>query len=81
VAVLGGFHILGARLDRGFEHLLLIPHARGILIRPMRSKPWLTAPDAPRLPPFLLNAVRTFVAVRLRLSVSASTMIATPPGP
>src|SRR3546814_4871188 len=50
-------------------------------MRPMRSKPWLTAPEAPRLPPFLEKAVRTLVAVRLRLSVSASTMMATPPGP
>jgi hypothetical protein len=51
------------------------------VIRPSRSKPWLTEPDAPRLPPFLEKMVRTLVAVRLRLSVSASTISDTPPGP
>ena len=43
-------------------------------IRPSRSKPWLTLPPAPRLPPFFEKTVRTLVAVRLRLSVSASTI-------
>jgi hypothetical protein len=41
----------------------------------------LTLLVSPRLPPCLLNAVRIDEAVRLRLSVSASTMTATPPGP
>ena len=35
---------------------------------------------SPSAPPCLAKAVRTSPAVRLRLSVSASTMIATPPG-
>ena len=82
VAVLVAFDIVGAGLDRRFEDLVGIAGAEpGYSIRPIRSKPWLTLPLAPRLPPFFENAVRTLVAVRLRLSVSASTMIATPPGP
>ena len=36
---------------------------------------------SPSVPPFLLNAVRRSEAVRLRLSVSASTITATPAGP
>jgi hypothetical protein len=41
----------------------------------------LTLLVSPRLPPDLAKAARTSLAVRLRLSVSASTMTATPPGP
>jgi hypothetical protein len=41
----------------------------------------LTEPVSPRLPPCLPKVERTFDAVRLRLSVIASTMIATPFGP
>ena len=40
-----------------------------------------TAPVSARLPPFLVKLARTSPAVRLRLSVSASTITATPPGP
>ena len=48
---------------------------------PRRSNCHATAPDAPRLPSYLPNAARTSDAVRLRLSVSASTITATPSGP
>jgi YebC/PmpR family DNA-binding regulatory protein len=41
----------------------------------------LGEPGSPRLPPFLVNAWRTSALVRFRLSVSASTSTATPPGP
>jgi len=41
----------------------------------------LTELVSPRLPPALENSVRTSEAVRFRLSVSASMMIAIPPGP
>ncbi len=40
-----------------------------------------TAPVSARLPPFLVKVERTSEAVRLRLSVSTSTITATPPGP
>jgi hypothetical protein len=40
-----------------------------------------TEPVSPMAPPALVKAARTFDALRLRLSVSASTMSATPPGP
>ena len=48
---------------------------------PFFSKFQATEPGSPRLPPWLENAWRTSDPVRLRLSVSASTRIATPPGP
>src|SRR5919201_5345656 len=48
---------------------------------PRRSKSQVTAPAVPRLPSFLENTCRTSEAVRLRLSVSASTITATPFGP
>ena len=41
----------------------------------------LGEPGSPRLPPEDANACRTSDPVRLRLSVSASTSSATPPGP
>jgi hypothetical protein len=50
-------------------------------IVPFLSKRYATDPGSPRLPPFLENAWRTSALVRLRLSVSASTSSATPPGP
>ena len=60
----------------------MVRHALAEMVDwPSRSKPWLTEPEAPRLPPFFEKAVRMLVAVRLRLSVSASTISATPPGP
>ena len=40
-----------------------------------------TEPGSPRLPPLFENMWRTSEPVRLRLSVRASTRIATPPGP
>lgn len=81
MAVFGGFDILCPGVERGFERLVGIARARRIddLAEPIN--PWLTLPDVPRFPPFLLNAVRTLVAVRLRLSVKASTISETPPGP
>src|SRR5919198_1372934 len=50
-------------------------------ITPRRSNNHATEPEPPRLPSCLLNAARTSAAVRLRLSVSASTITATPFGP
>ena len=47
----------------------------------MRSHMKETEPLSPRLPPFLEKVERTLAAVRLRLSVSTSTMMPTPPGP
>src|SRR5438477_4206224 len=40
-----------------------------------------TEPEAPRLPPYFWIRLRTSATVRFRLSVSAWTRIATPPGP
>ena len=40
-----------------------------------------TDPVSPRFPPFFEKVERTFDAVRLRLSVIASTITATPFGP
>src|SRR4051794_15173547 len=53
----------------------------GTSTTPRRSKSHATAPDVPRLPSFFANVWRTSLAVRLRLSVSASTITATPLGP
>ena len=72
---------LDGKTVRGSAFRSSSPTAGEYSIRPSRSKPWETDPSEPRLPPFLLNAVRTLVAVRLRLSVRASTISATPPGP
>ncbi len=47
----------------------------------MRLNRKLTEFVSPSAPPCLLNAVRMSDAVRLRLSVSASTITATPAGP
>ena len=48
---------------------------------PRRSNSHATAPEPPRLPSLFANVCRTSAAVRLRLSVSASTITATPLGP
>src|SRR6266536_3292719 len=48
---------------------------------PRRSNSHETAPEVPRFPSFFSKAWRTSEAVRLRLSVSASTITATPLGP
>ncbi len=48
---------------------------------PARSNMKETEPVSPMLPPFLLKIARMSAAVRFRLSVIASTMMATPPGP
>ena len=48
---------------------------------PRRSKIQATAPGPPRLPLCLVKMLRTSAAERLRLSVSTSTMTATPLGP
>ena len=47
----------------------------------MRSNMKETQLVSPSVPPYLVKAARISPAVRLRLSVSASTMMATPPGP
>jgi hypothetical protein len=47
----------------------------------LRSNWKATELVSPRFPPFLPKVLRTFDAVRFLLSVSASTITATPPGP
>jgi hypothetical protein len=39
VAVVGAFDIVGARFDRGFEHLFLVARAGGIFDQAERSNP------------------------------------------
>src|SRR5882672_6118621 len=53
----------------------------GKRITPLRSNMKDTLLVSPRWPPAFEKAMRISEAVRLRLSVSASTMMATPPGP
>ncbi len=48
---------------------------------PTRSNMKVTELGSPSAPPYLEKAARTSEPVRLRLSVWASTMSATPPGP
>jgi hypothetical protein len=48
---------------------------------PLRSNIQATEPGEPSEPPNLPNAKRTSAAVRLRLSVSASTISAAPLAP
>ena len=48
---------------------------------PFLSNMYDTEPEAPILPPFLPNAVRTLAAVRLTFEVKVSTMIIEPLGP
>ena len=50
-------------------------------IEPRRSKIHATAPGCAREPPCFEKMLRTSAAERLRLSVSTSTMMATPAGP
>ena len=52
-----------------------------ISMMPFCSKSHCTEPDSPSFPLWRVNAARTSAAVRFRLSVAASTMIETPPGP
>jgi hypothetical protein len=47
----------------------------------LRSNIHATEFDAPRLPPFRLNAWRISATVRFALSVVVSMKIAAPPGP
>ena len=51
-----------------------------ISMMPFCSNSHCTEPDSPSFPPFLVNAARISDAVRLRLSVAASTITETPPG-
>ena len=55
--------------------------ASGTVMMPLRSNIQATEPGAPSEPPYLPNAKRTSAAVRLRLSVSASTISAAPLAP
>ena len=48
---------------------------------PLRSNCHATLPGVPSSDPLLVKAWRTSLAVRLRLSVRATQMMATPPGP
>jgi hypothetical protein len=50
------------------------------MICPFRSNCQATAPGSAVDPPFLEKILRTSAPVRLRLSVSTSTITATPPG-
>ena len=52
-----------------------------MMISPFLPNMYETDPETPRFPPFLSKAVFTDAAVLFLLSVSASTIIATPPGP
>ena len=79
VAVLA--HVLGAGVDRGDQVVLAVAAAVDRRSTPRFSKIQATEPGSPRLPPCLVKAWRTSALVRLRLSVSASTRIAAPPGP
>ena len=73
--------IVGAGVGRG-EHELVLVDAIG---RDEHDAAPLELPRdppvAPRLPPCFENMCRTSEAVRFRLSVSASTITATPSGP
>jgi hypothetical protein len=53
--------------------------AASISMIPFCSKSHWTEPGSPSFPPFFENAARTSEAVRLRLSVAASTRTDTPP--
>ena len=53
---------------------------RGTTIWPLRSNCQATAPGSANDPPLRVNVLRTSAPVRFRLSVSASTMTATPLG-
>src|SRR5262245_53693656 len=53
---------------------------RGTMIWPVRANCQATAPGSEIDPPFLVKMFRTAAPVRLRLSVSTSTMTATEPG-
>ena len=48
---------------------------------PLRSNCHATLPGVPSSDPFFVKMCRTSLGVRLRLSVSATQMMATPPGP
>ena len=48
---------------------------------PLRSNCQLTAPGSAMFPPLRLKTLRISAPVRLRLSLSVSTMMATPSGP
>ena len=58
-----------------------LPASAAYKIWPLRSNMKLTAPVSAMFPPCLPNSERTLPAVRFRLSVITSTIIATPPGP
>ena len=72
---------VGARLDGRLQHGIGAAGAGRIDDLADVSEHVQTAPVAPRLPPCLVKTARTAPPVRLRLSLSASTMMATPPGP
>jgi hypothetical protein len=55
--------------------------SRPTVMRPRGSNCQATAPEPASAPPDFVNIDRTSAAVRLRLSVWASTSTATPPGP
>ena len=82
VALLGTLAVVGTGLDRGLEHRVgRWPRSLGSGSGPTRSNWKLTLLVSPSAPPCLPKVERTSLAVRLRLSVSASTITATPPGP
>jgi hypothetical protein len=58
-----------------------VPALTGYSISPSWSKLKETDPVVPSAPPFLEKAERISVADRFLLSVEASTMMPTPPGP
>ena len=74
-------HVLGAGVDRRRSGRPRRSARRRPTIAPFFSKIQATEPGSPRLPPCLVKAWRISALARLRLSVSASTRIATPAGP
>jgi hypothetical protein len=55
VAVLAGDHVVGARLDGGFQHGVRVGGLGANSTRPTRSNMKETAPVSARLPPLLVK--------------------------
>ena len=77
VAVAGD--VVGSGLERRHHQLVLVDDAVDV-DDTLRLNCQPTAPGSAMLPPSLEKIVRMLAPVRLRLSVSVSTIIATPPG-
>ena len=75
--------VVGAGFDRRLEHLVGRARPSPCKLDDAQAGVNMNETElvSPIAPPYLLNADRTSDAVRLRLSVSASTITATPAGP